>query len=351
MWAVNGILCKKILNWRNHPVTRAFDTLSGRNRTRSGRNRTGGGSSGYLFIFCSHLAPEEWPPTENPTPIAAGRALVAAVSTPVADHRVSSIGRARSNPTCGTQSRCLEAKRQTVCKPGSVPPRSRGGDGHSSGTFVAERLARPTRAAARQARPAAPAKHSSRRRLPLLLGLAPGGVYPAAAVAGGAVRSYRTISPLPPMPSHATSSHWTTGLGGMFLWHFPWGRPRRALPGTVPPWSPDFPPPADPRDKPESRSESGHPTVWHGMIWDRAPTAANRRAESRIRSIDLVETTTQAIGFTASAQPRRPVRAWLGADPCGDSADHAGIAVLHWATAPGLARPVEQSSRRKADGV
>ena len=27
-----------------------------------------------------------------------------------------------------------------------------------------------------------------------------------------------------------------------FLWHFPWGRPRRALPGTAPPWSPDFPP-------------------------------------------------------------------------------------------------------------
>jgi len=82
---------------------------------------------------------------------------------------------------------------QTVCKPGSVPPKS--GDGHSSGTFVAERLARPTRAAARKARPAA---RLSPHRLPLLLGLAPGGVYPAAAVAGGAVRSYRTISPLPP---------------------------------------------------------------------------------------------------------------------------------------------------------
>ena len=32
---------------------------------------------------------------------------------------------------------------------------------------------------------------------PSLLGLAPGGVYPAAPVAGGAVRSYRTLSPLP----------------------------------------------------------------------------------------------------------------------------------------------------------
>jgi len=38
------------------------------------------------------------------------------------------------------------------------------------------------------------------RNLPSLLGLAPGGVCPAAAVAGSAVRSYRTISPLPPAP-------------------------------------------------------------------------------------------------------------------------------------------------------
>jgi hypothetical protein len=29
-----------------------------------------------------------------------------------------------------------------------------------------------------------------------------------------------------------------------FLWHCPWGRPRRPLAGTVFPWSPDFPPPA-----------------------------------------------------------------------------------------------------------
>src|SRR6476661_7702074 len=34
--------------------------------------------------------------------------------------------------------------------------------------------------------------------LPPLLGLAPGGVYLATAVTGGAVRSYRTLSPLPP---------------------------------------------------------------------------------------------------------------------------------------------------------
>ena len=68
-----------------------------------------------------------------------------------------------------------------------------------------------------------------------LLGLAPGGVYPAAPVTGSAVRSYRTLSPLPDAMQKAVC----------FLWHFPWGRPRRPLTGTVFPWSPDFPPPAE----------------------------------------------------------------------------------------------------------
>src|SRR5271155_4865157 len=59
-----------------------------------------------------------------------------------------------------------------------------------------------------------------------LLGLAPGGVCRAADVATRAVRSYRTISPLPaPLARH---------LGGIFLLHFPWARAPQALPGTVP---------------------------------------------------------------------------------------------------------------------
>ncbi len=39
-----------------------------------------------------------------------------------------------------------------------------------------------------------------------------------------------------------------------FLWHYPWGRPRRPLAGTAFPWSPDFPP--------ASKPASGRPTVW-----------------------------------------------------------------------------------------
>ena len=80
-----------------------------------------------------------------------------------------------------------------ACKPGSVGPRASSPtrDGHSSATPVARRLKQPTRTAIRTriSGPCAP--------LPSLFGLAPGGVCRAVSVAGNAVRSYRTVSPLP----------------------------------------------------------------------------------------------------------------------------------------------------------
>jgi len=69
---------------------------------------------------------------------------------------------------------------------------------------------------------------------PSLFGLAPGGVCRAAAVTVGAVRSYRTISPLPRPTQRAVAV--------CFLWHCPWVRTRRMLSGTACPRSPDFPP-------------------------------------------------------------------------------------------------------------
>ena len=74
--------------------------------------------------------------------------------------------------------------------------------------------------------------------MPSLFDLAPGGVYHAVPVAGAAVRSYRTLSTLPGARQEILEARRAV----CFLWHFPWGRPRRALPGTVTPWSPDFPP-------------------------------------------------------------------------------------------------------------
>ena len=110
-------------------------------------------------------------------------------------------------PGCGVSP---GGRREPACKPGSVV------DGHSSGTHVAVRLERPTRG------PCGPQVAASAARP--LLGLAPGGVCPATAVASGAVRSYRTFSPLP-----AAEAAWAV----YFLWHFPWARAPQALPGTL----------------------------------------------------------------------------------------------------------------------
>ena len=76
------------------------------------------------------------------------------------------------------------------------------------------------------------------RRVSLLFGFAPGGACHAADVAARAVRSYRTLSPL---PSRVTAFA-ARDPAVCFLWRFPWGRPRRTLSGAVSVWSPDFPP-------------------------------------------------------------------------------------------------------------
>ena len=81
--------------------------------------------------------------------------------------------------------------------------------------------------------------------MPPLFGLAPGGVYRAGDVAAPAVRSCRTLSTLPAQRQAVS-----------FLWHYPSkGEPfGRALPGTVVPWSPDFP------RRVETRR--GRPALW-----------------------------------------------------------------------------------------
>src|SRR5207253_2814152 len=142
---------------------------------------------------------------------------------------------------------------QTACKPGSVPPLGaipRGGDGHSSGTPVTERLMRPTRAAAR--RPARQHRIAP-RCLPLLLGLAPGGVFPAAAVAGGAVRSYRTVSPLPP-------ARLAGQAGGVLSVALSLGSPPPGVTRHRTSVEPGL-------SSPHLSAKSGHPAVWQQEIW------------------------------------------------------------------------------------
>ena len=137
-------------------------------------------------------------------------------------------------------------KRQTVCKPGSVllAAETTRMDGHSSGTPVAGRLSQPTRTAARK--PACRTKPACRPYLVLLpVGFALPPPFPAARCA-----LTTPFHPYPPSPKLWRAVY--------FLWHFPWGRPRRVLPGTVSPWSPDFPPPHT------KGHEGDHPTVWQG---------------------------------------------------------------------------------------
>jgi hypothetical protein len=90
-----------------------------------------------------------------------------------------------------------------------VLPEGRTRDGHSSGTPVTRRLQQPTRTADPDTDP------GDRSPAPSLFGFAPGGVCRAASVAGNAVRSYRTVSPLP--------RHTQRSAAVCSLWHFPWG--------------------------------------------------------------------------------------------------------------------------------
>ncbi len=57
-------------------------------------------------------------------------------------------------------------------------------------------------------------------------------------------------APFHPCPRPPGHHRWPTAQRAVcFLWHCPWGRPRRPLAGTVFPWSPDFPPPRPERSR------------------------------------------------------------------------------------------------------
>src|SRR3954463_11670879 len=92
---------------------------------------------------------------------------------------------------------------QPACKPGFVghrPLTRTIRDGHSSGTTFARCLEQPTRTASLTSPCGVIAFASEHPALPSLFGLAPGVVCHAVSVAGPAVRSYRTFSPLLSLP-------------------------------------------------------------------------------------------------------------------------------------------------------
>jgi hypothetical protein len=95
-----------------------------------------------------------------------------------------------------------------------LSPAMRPGDGHSSGTCVAAGLARPTRTTGPET---GLVPHGLAAAAPSsLLGLAPGGVCRAADIAAGAVRSCRTLSPLPAGPASRPDPGGRSALCGTF---------------------------------------------------------------------------------------------------------------------------------------
>ena len=100
---------------------------------------------------------------------------------------------------------------ESAGKPGSVV------GNHSSGTAVTGGLKRPTRESLRTRAPTANDGSTP------LFGLAPGGVYRAAACyqpRGALLPHLFTLTP------HRGAVY--------FLWHFPWAHAPQALPGTLP---------------------------------------------------------------------------------------------------------------------
>ena len=86
-----------------------------------------------------------------------------------------------------------------------------------------------------------PGTYAGRINVPLF-GLAPGGVFPATAVTSGAVRSYRTISPLPATLVETISGQNQRHLGGVFSVALSVGSRLPGITWHLALWSPDFPP-------------------------------------------------------------------------------------------------------------
>ena len=128
---------------------------------------------------------------------------------------------------------------QAACKPGSVPGRGRGTAiplGRWSPSASRDLPGRPARERARGTPRGPPSS---------LLGLAPGGVCRAAAVADDAVRPYRTVSPLPAVPG--------TQAGGLVSVALSLGSPPPGVTRHRVPVEPGLSSPARGRERPPGR--------------------------------------------------------------------------------------------------
>ena len=141
-------------------------------------------------------------------------------------HAASAAAKRRAERCDGQRGR-RKKEEEPADKPGSVA------GSHSSGAYVTARLLRPTRERLRAA--GCGSGCDTAPRAPLF-GLAPGGVYRAAACC------HRRGALLPHLFTLTTCR--AAGSAVCFLWHFPWARAPQALPGTLPCGARTFLPPA-----------------------------------------------------------------------------------------------------------
>ncbi len=119
--------------------------------------------------------------------------------------------------------------REPACKPGSVQPASAGLGSHSSGMSVTRHLKQPTRI-----------QCGSHLQDSYLVLLQAGFTVPWT-VTSHAVRSYRTLSPLP-ASCFSTEADKNTGLGGLLSAALSVGFRPPGITWRPTLWSPDFPP-------------------------------------------------------------------------------------------------------------
>ena len=172
-------------------------------------------------------------------------------------------------------------RRQTVCKPGSVPPASTpmGRTGGRGWPFIWDVRCRTPHATdpsgGAEGPPGSPGNAESACRsylvlLPVGFSLPP--PLPAA-------RCALTAPFHPCRPRNPTKRR--NGLGGMFSVALSLGSPP---PGVTRHRASVEPGLSSPRPTLDARAQSGHPTVWHGIMWDQAPPPQSPcRAPNRSR--------------------------------------------------------------------
>ncbi len=147
------------------------------------------------------------------------------------------------------------------------------------------------------------------------------------------------------------------------LWRFPWGYPRRALPGTLPSWSPDFPRDQGPAVIQPSAQAAGYPSsplatraqllgcsFWGAALWSRGtpwnpilpPPAPSMLAISPKPGACRIPCPLERLAANASGGS-----IWKGANPKGQAQAKARAIASAVARSSAVSSPLAQGRKRR----